>query len=340
VIQTVVAARRAAENIHSYVIGNGKEEAEGRFNFHRGRSFDDVDLRNFDGVKVKLREKMPTRPPATAVQDFNEIKLGFSEEMALKEAQRCLSCGCSAFEDCDLKRLSIEHKVDPNKTGMGTAPTYSRYTDHPTLVVDLNKCIYCQRCQKSCEYKALDLSAESFDDKGRAVGITHNFNERCVACGRCSEFCSTGALDKKESLVPVTGEAVREVRTTCPYCGAGCQMILRVKNNTIMEVTADPEQAPNYGALCVKGRFGYNFIHSRERLTKPLVRRNGILHETTWEEALNIVAKKFFDLKAMYGPDSIAGFSCARATNEENFIMQKFMRTAIGTNNIDHCARL
>ena len=340
VIQTVVAARRAAENIHAFVMGGAKEETEGRFNFHRGRSFDDVDLRNFEGVKVKLREKMPTRPPATAVQDFNEIKLGFSEEMALKEAQRCLSCGCSAYERCDLKRLAIDHQVDPNKTGMGTAPTYSRYTDHPTLVVDLNKCIYCQRCEKSCEYKALELSAKSYDDKGRAEGITLNFNERCVACGRCSEFCSTGALAKSESLVPITGEAIREVRTTCPYCGAGCQMILRVKNNTIMEVTADPEQAPNYGALCVKGRFGYNFVHHRERLTKPLVRRNGVLHETTWEEALNIVAKKFFDLKAMYGPDSIAGFSCARATNEENFIMQKFMRTAIGTNNIDHCARL
>ncbi len=340
VIQTVVAARRAAENIHGYVMEGVKEEAESRFNFHRGRSFDDVDLRNFEGVKVKLREKMPTRPPATAVQDFNEIKLGFSEEMAIKEAQRCLSCGCSAYERCDFKRLAMEHKVDPNKTGMGTVPTYSRYTAHPTLVVDLNKCIYCQRCQKSCEYKALELTAATFDAKGRAQGIKLNFNDRCVACGRCSEFCSTGALAKKECLVPVTGEAIREVRTTCPYCGAGCQMILRVKNNTIMEVTADPEQAPNFGALCVKGRFGFNFVQHRDRLTKPLIRRNGILHETTWEEALNTVAKKFFDLKAMYGPDSIAGFSCARATNEDNFIMQKFMRTAIGTNNIDHCARL
>ncbi len=340
VIQTVVAARRAAENMHAYLVGNDQVEREERFNFHRGRSFDDVDLRNFEGIKVKLREKMPTRPPATAVQDFNEIKLGFSEEMAIKEANRCLACGCSAFERCDLKRLAIEHKVDPNKTGMGTVPTYGRYTGHPTLTVDLNKCIYCQRCANSCEYQALELSCEGFDDQGRAQGIRLNFNQRCVACGRCAEFCTTGALAKKEAIVPVTGEPIREVRTTCPYCGAGCQMILRVKNNTIMEVTADPEQAPNFGALCVKGRFGFNFIQHRDRLTKPLVRRNGLLHETTWEEALNLVAKRFFDLKAMYGPDAIAGFSCARATNEENFIMQKFMRTAIGTNNIDHCARL
>jgi len=198
----------------------------------------------------------------------------------------------------------------------------------------------CQRCLNACEYKALELQATGFDDKGRALGISLDFNDNCVSCGRCAEACSTGALAKTASTVPVISEPIKEVRTTCPYCGAGCQIILRVKNNTIMEVCADPAQAPNYGALCVKGRFGFDFVQHRDRLTVPLIRRGGQLVETTWEEALNHVAKRFFDLKAMYGPDTIAGFSCARATNEDNFIMQKFMRTALGTNNIDHCARL
>jgi len=138
----------------------------------------------------------------------------------------------------------------------------------------------------------------------------------------------------------VQGEDVKEVRTTCPYCGAGCQMLLRVKGDTILEVTSEKHLAPNYGALCVKGRLGHEFIQHKDRLKKPLIRKNGMLVETTWDEALEYTAKKFFDLKAMYGPDSIAGFSCARATNEENYLMQKFMRTSIGTNNIDHCARL
>ncbi len=339
VIQTVVAARRAADSIHSYMTGEPKK-AESRFNFSRGRSFDDVDLRNFEGIKVKLREKMPTRPPEIAVQDFNQVKLGFTEEMALKEAERCLSCGCSAFEQCELKSLAIDHKVNLNKTGMGKTLVYSRDTSHPVLSVDLNKCVYCQRCLNACEYKALELQATGFDDKGRALGISLDFNDNCVSCGRCAEACSTGALAKTASTVPVISEPIKEVRTTCPYCGAGCQIILRVKNNTIMEVCADPAQAPNYGALCVKGRFGFDFVQHRDRLTVPLIRRGGQLVETTWEEALNHVAKRFFDLKAMYGPDTIAGFSCARATNEDNFIMQKFMRTALGTNNIDHCARL
>ena len=340
VIQSVVAARRAADNIHAQLLGLPKEPAESRFNFSRGKSFEQVDLANFEGIRVKLREKMPARPPERAVQDFNEVSLGFSEQMAKNEAERCLSCGCNAFDRCDLKRLAIEHGVDPNKTGMGSKPTYQRREDHPTITVDLNKCIYCRNCANSCEYRAIDLRAESFDDRGRAQNISLTFMEHCVSCGKCVDNCSTGALNKKDQIIPIVGEETRLVRTTCPYCGAGCQMNLKVKGDTIIEVTADPDLAPNYGALCVKGRFGFHFVQHPDRLTKPLIRQGGQLVECSWDEALSYTAKRFFDIKAMYGPDAIAGFSCARATNEENFLMQKFMRTAIGTNNIDHCARL
>ena len=340
VIQAVVSARRAAENIHAQLTGESRDAGESRFNFSRGKGFDDVDLRNFEGINVKLREKMPTRPPQIAIQDFGEVKLGFSEQMAITEAKRCLSCGCTAFDRCDLKRLAIDHGVDPNKTGMGTKPVYAKDNSHPTIVVDLNKCIFCQCCKNSCEYNALDLSGGDFDEKGRPRSLSLKFNEKCISCGKCVDNCSTGALNKKDQFVPVTGEEIRDVRTTCPYCGAGCQMVLRVKGNTILEVTAEQDLAPNYGALCVKGRFGFHFVQHKDRLTKPLIRRGGQLVETTWEEALSYTAKRFFEIKAMYGPDAIAGFSCARATNEENYLMQKFMRTAIGTNNIDHCARL
>jgi formate dehydrogenase major subunit len=340
VIQAVVAARRAADNIHAYVMGTAKDEGDSRFNFTRGKGFDDVDLRNFDGIDVKLREKMPTRPPEICSQDFDEVKLGFSEKMAQHEAERCLSCGCTAYDRCNLKELSIEYNVNINKTGMGTKPVYAMDSSHSAIIVDKNKCIFCGRCERACEYDALELGAESFDDKGRPVGLFLNFKDNCVSCGKCVDNCSTGALNKKAQTIPLHSEPVKEVRSTCPYCGAGCQIILRVKGDTVIEVTADPLQAPNYGALCVKGRFGHEFIQHKERLTKPLIRKNGMLVETSWDEALDYTAKKLFDLKAMYGPDSIAGFSCARATNEENFLMQKFMRTSIGTNNIDHCARL
>lgn len=340
VIQAVVSARRAAENIHARIMGVAKAPAESRFNFSRGKSFDAVDLRNFEGVTVKLREKMPERPPETAVQDFDEVKLGFTEKMALKEAERCLSCGCTAFDRCRLKELCIDHDVNLNKTGAGTVPAYTKDLSHPAIVVDLNKCIFCRRCQDACEYGALELSADSFDGKDCAHGITLRFTEDCISCGACVDNCSTGALNKKDQIVPVVNEEIRRVPTTCPYCGAGCQIILKVKGNTILEVSSDPDVPPNYGALCVKGRFGFHFVQHKDRLTRPLIRKSGDLQEVSWEEALDTVAKGFRDIKAKYGPDAIAGFSCARATNEENFLMQKFMRTAIGTNNIDHCARL
>jgi formate dehydrogenase major subunit len=340
VIQAVVAARRAAESIHTRILG-GSKESESRFNFTRGKSFDDVDLQNFDGIKTKLREKMVERLPERAIQDFDEVKLGFSEKMARKEAERCLSCGCTAFDRCDLKKLSIEEDINLNKTGMGKKPVYGIDASHPAIVVDLNKCIFCQRCINSCEYDALELSASGFDEKGRAVDISLRLNEKCVSCGECVDNCSTGALNKKEQFVPMINEVIEMVRTTCPYCGIGCQLGLKVKGKTLMEVTSDPHQAPNYGDICVKGRFGHSFIQHPDRLTTPLVRRHkgGSLEPDSWEEALDFVIGSFRCILGDKGPDALAGLSSARCTTEENYAFQKFFRLRIGTNNVDHCAR-
>jgi len=341
VIQAVVSARRAADNIHAYVMGVPKEPAESRFNFTRGRSFDDVALKNFDGIEVKLREKMPERPPEVCVQDFDEVKLGFTEKMARREAERCLSCGCTAFDRCDLKRLDIEFNVNINKTGMGKVPLYPIDDSHRAIRVDRNKCIYCTRCVRSCEYDALELKAESFDEHGRPVGLEIIFNQRCVSCGKCVDNCSTGALNKKNRIVPVQVEKVESVRTTCPYCGTGCQVDLRVKGKTILEATADPAAAPNHGDLCVKGRFGHNFIQHPDRLKTPLIRRQkgGILEPATWEQAVDFVASSFARILGEHGGDALAGLSSARCTTEENYAFQKFFRSTLGTNNVDHCAR-
>jgi predicted molibdopterin-dependent oxidoreductase YjgC len=128
--------------------------------------------------------------------------------------------------------------------------------------------------------------------------------------------------------------------TTCTYCGCGCQLEINVFNNRIVGVTTKDGIGVNKGSLCVKGRFGYEFIESEERLSKPLIKKDGKFHEASWDEALSLVAEKFKGIKASHGADAIAGIASARCTNEENYLMQKFMRAVIGTNNIDHCARL
>jgi formate dehydrogenase major subunit len=193
----------------------------------------------------------------------------------------------------------------------------------------------------SCEYEALDLSASGFDEKGRAEGITLVFNDKCVSCGKCVDNCSTGTLNKKEQIVPMVNEAIEKIRTTCPYCGTGCQLELKVKGNTLMEVSANSDYLPNNGDLCVKGRFGHAFISHPDRLTKPLIRRQkgAPLEPVSWNEALDFVAENFRNILADKGPDAFAGLSSARCTTEENYVFQKFLRLQIGTNNIDHCAR-
>jgi predicted molibdopterin-dependent oxidoreductase YjgC len=164
----------------------------------------------------------------------------------------------------------------------------------------------------------------------------------CVFCGECVQACPVGALvttEDFESRNRAKGET-HAVRTTCSYCGVGCQLYLHVRNDRVVKVTGVEDLGPNYGSLCVKGRFGYDFIHDPARLKKPLIRENGNFREASWDEALNLVAEKLKSIKSQHGPDAIGVLSSARITNEENYLIQKFTRAVIGTNNIDHCARL
>ena len=133
---------------------------------------------------------------------------------------------------------------------------------------------------------------------------------------------------------------MNRVLTTCPYCGTGCTFFLNVENEEIVSVTPNTVNAVNEGKLCSKGHFGFDFVHHRDRLTNPLIRKNGELIEVTWKEAIDFIVSKIKKTIEEYGADGIAAFSSARCTNEENYLMQKLMRAVIGTNNIDHCARL
>ncbi|BAD42277.1 formate dehydrogenase-like protein [Symbiobacterium thermophilum IAM 14863] len=134
---------------------------------------------------------------------------------------------------------------------------------------------------------------------------------------------------------------MKQVLTTCPYCGTGCTFYLNVEGDQVVGVTPnDDPRSVNQGILCLKGHFGYDFIDRQKRLTTPLIRKNGELVEASWDEAIHLVASKMKETIRDYGPDALAAFSSARCTNEENYLMQKLMRAVVGTNNVDHCARL
>jgi formate dehydrogenase major subunit len=162
----------------------------------------------------------------------------------------------------------------------------------------------------------------------------------CVFCGECIQACPVGALVEKKARHTWRPWKTEKIRTTCPYCGVGCQLLLHVQEGKIVKVTGVEGAQPNRGRLCVKGRFGYDFIYSQERLTTPLIRTaGGGFREASWEAALDLVADKFKRIIAESGPEALAGVSCARSINEDSYNMQKLFRAVFQTNNIDHCAR-
>ena len=196
-----------------------------------------------------------------------------------------------------------------------------------------------QACNQLVVNRAISHGYRGKDSKIVTGGDNPYHQSDCVFCGQCVEVCPTGALTEKKMRGQGRPWETKRIRTTCPYCGVGCQMWLHVKDDRIVKVTAVEGAAPNDGRLCVKGRFGYDFIYSEERLKTPLIRENGQFREASWDEALDLVASKFGEVIEKHGPDAIAGVSCARSINEDSYQMQKLFRAVFKTNNIDHCAR-
>jgi formate dehydrogenase alpha subunit len=214
----------------------------------------------------------------------------------------------------------------------------------PVIIHDLNKCVLCGRCVSACN-DIRNHEILNFKNRGSNTIIIAGLNKLlidsgCVSCGECVQVCPTGALTEKTPQFKGLWRELKKVTTTCPYCGVGCTIDLYIKDNKIVNVMGNEEGVENNGSLCVKGRFGYDYVNSTERLTTPLIKKNGEFEEISWDEALKIAASKFTELKEKYGKRSLAGLASAKCTNEENFIFQKFVRTCFGNNNVDHCARL
>jgi predicted molibdopterin-dependent oxidoreductase YjgC len=252
---------------------------------------------------------------------------------------------CPAHGDCRLQELAIKYQIRGNRF-TPSEPKHRIENVNPFIVRDLSRCILCGRCVQACNEVQVN-NAISYGYRGSGSKIVAKADRAlkdsdCVFCGECVQACPVGALvttEDFESRNRAKGET-HAVRTTCSYCGVGCQLYLHVRNDRVVKVTGVEDLGPNYGSLCVKGRFGYDFIHDPARLKKPLIRENGNFREASWDEALNLVAEKLKSIKSQHGPDAIGVLSSARITNEENYLIQKFTRAVIGTNNIDHCARL
>ncbi|MBU1208845.1 MAG: NADH-quinone oxidoreductase subunit NuoG [Proteobacteria bacterium] len=243
---------------------------------------------------------------------------------------------CDKGGECSLQDLVYEYEVTSNrfqdKKFDFPVDFYS-----PLIERNLNRCILCGKCARVCE-ELIGVGEYSFVKRGFATKIGTDFDRllNCEFCGQCVDSCPVGALNDRLFLHRARVWDLKETNTTCAYCGVGCTLTVGTKNNRILRVRAPQAFGINQGNLCVKGRFGWEYIHNPERLTTPLVKKDGTLVKASWEEAIGLVAQRFRELKAERGGEELAGLSSPRLTNEELYLFQKFIRGVLGTNHIDH----
>jgi formate dehydrogenase alpha subunit len=213
---------------------------------------------------------------------------------------------------------------------------------NPFLERDLSKCILCAKCIRACQELVVEGAIDYFQRGFTTIPATLNNlpleNSECTFCGTCVALCPTGALMEKDRIYRGTTKSTTE--TTCPFCGCGCSICLEVKDNQVVRVIPGKEGPVNHSLLCVRGSYGCDFIHSPDRLLKPLVRGNGDFEELSWGKALELVGTQFQKIKDEYGGDSLAILGSSKCTNEENYLLQRFARSVLGTNNIDNGGRL
>ena len=212
---------------------------------------------------------------------------------------------------------------------------------HPYIRVDMSQCVYCFRCVRICDELQGQFVWRAWN-RGDRTRIRPDgpslLESSCTSCGACVDTCPSGALEDRTRLE--SGVATDWVRTTCPYCGTGCEMSVGTRNGHIVTVKPLEDAPVSKGHLCVKGRYAFGFVSAPDRITEPMIRRDDVWKTASWDEAIGFVADRFRRLLARYGPDSIGVLGSARATNEENYLAQKFARVVLGTNNVDCCARV
>jgi formate dehydrogenase major subunit len=262
--------------------------------------------------------------------------------------------------DSELWKIAKRQTIEPGRFPRDTRPEPDR--SHPAMAVNLDACIHCNLCVRACrEVQVNDVIGMA--GRGHNAKIVFDFDDpmgdsTCVACGECVQACPTGAL-MPSTLVDernvFTGKPDREVNSVCPYCGVGCQLTYHIKDDKLLYVSGRNGPA-NQNRLCVKGRFGFDYVSNTQRLTQPLVRKDGVgkaaddlvdpsnpwthFRVATWEEALDRAAKGLVKIRDRDGPRALAGFGSAKGSNEEAYLFQKLVRTGFGSNNVDHCTRL
>jgi formate dehydrogenase alpha subunit len=319
---------------------------------------DDKNLRPYGAcrvcsVEVQYDENSPTRTVASCHTPISPGMRIYTNSDSIKSLRRnivelvlsdhppdCLTCEVNG--NCELQDVAASVGVRKIRYSKGRSHCDTeKDLSHAYMRMDLSKCINCSRCVRACDEVqgqfTLTMTGRGFESRITTDNDMLFGDSSCVSCGACAQTCPTSAISDVFQSKSV--ESDKSVRTICSYCGVGCNLEVAVKNNEVLSIRA-PQDGVNAGHTCLKGRYAFKFYNHEDRLTTPMVRKNGELTPCSWDEAFDFIKDKFSSIKQEYGPDSIAGISSARCTNEENFLFQKMIRQIVGTNNIDCCARV
>ncbi|MFN7325887.1 MAG: formate dehydrogenase subunit alpha [Chitinophagales bacterium] len=277
----------------------------------------------------------------TESESIQKLRKNIVELVLTDHPLDCLTCEVNG--NCELQDVAA--RVGIRKVRYPEGKNHldrEKDLSHPYMTSDLSKCILCYRCVRACDevqgQLVLSVAGRGFDNKIIKGADQSFFDSDCVSCGACAQACPTSAISDIYQSKSLVGQD--KVRTICTYCGVGCNLEVSVKNGEILSIQAPWDAEVNKGHTCLKGRYAFSFYNHPERLKFPMIRRNGQLERATWTEVYDYLAERLSSLRSEFGPDAIAGISSSRCTNEENFLMQKFIRAVVGTNNIDGCARV
>jgi formate dehydrogenase major subunit len=286
-----------------------------------------------------VSEGMYIYPSSESIQ---ELRKNIIELVISDHPLECLTCEVNG--NCQLQDVVGEVGLREVRypTEFENHLDYKKDLSHPYMTSDFSKCINCYRCVRACDEVqgqfVLSMAGRGFDAhivKGTEQSF---FESACVSCGACAQACPTSAIsDVFESK---STKFDHKTRTICTYCGVGCNLEVATKNGEILSIQAPIDAEVNSGHTCLKGRYAFKFYNHEERLRQPLIKKNGEFKEVSWDEVYDFITAKLTSIKKEFGPNSIAGISSSRCTNEENYLMQKFFRAVIQTNNIDGCARV
>ncbi len=293
---------------------------------------------------TNVREGMEIFTDTPLVREARKMNL----ELTL--AHHPLDCmTCDKDGDCTLQDLAYQFGIKKSEfledEEAFVKEKETPWDTNPFIQFDPQKCILCRRCVNACENLAI-VEAIGIAMRGYKSTVSTPFalpleQTNCQFCGECVQACPTGALIEKPRVGKGKIYQLEHTDTVCAYCGVGCNLRLyRDKNNNLVMAKGLKNPLINNERTCVKGRFGYEYVNSKDRLTTPLIKENGKFREATWDEAIRFTAKRLKEIKEKYGPDAIGVLGSSRCTNEDNYVVQKFARAVIGTNNVDNCARL